>query len=479
MKLFDSNDKSLQKTSKYVKHISNENVDICADVTQLNKHIRAFNSLSVIDNQIAKEDFNFINKGNYILYNEYIKSVTANLGMKYVPVLAQETVNELPTTALNHHIALEGFIGDLWSKIKQLFSKLYNTIKEFFTKYFTRLGRVKNRLNNLSEVLNETDKDLSEYNIENVPGSIKKAFPYESTVNINTVKDVTDNVKEFVIGMETISKEGEKFSNRDIIDKDFVNKIDQLKNSSEFSKSKINDNNANKKSGTVFNEAKFGENGKINKEPNKENKTLSSQIKDNESKMNKEVDKTDKVIDVNPNLDNYELMSTEAVNEYNSFNKTMESTLNSVKGKNLANGKVINDIVVNETDGIEITTEEKDVSVDSVSLGGKSELITLVKASIDLITKAEQLVKLYGKTNDNVMKKIDEVDKIIATIDKIDIEKLGKYKKILVNKVKVRLNLTKTFFNNYNKVCKNALDMTMDTCDGVSDYAVLSLKYFK
>ena len=54
-------------------------------------------------------------------------------------------------------MALEGFIGDMWNKIKEIFRKIYDSIKEFFKKYFTRLGRLKNKISNLIEVLGEEE----------------------------------------------------------------------------------------------------------------------------------------------------------------------------------------------------------------------------------------------------------------------------------------------------------------------------------
>jgi hypothetical protein len=174
MKLFDQVKEPKPKMGDVVQYATEdettdiESASIDQQVAEFNNHVKAFNSLNVIDEQIANENYNFIDKGNYILYNEYIKSVTSNLNMKYVPVISQETINTLPTTALNHHIALEGFIGDMWNKIKEIFSKIYNTIKEFFKKYFTRLGRVKNKIANLIEVIGETNKDIAKSRLDKV-----------------------------------------------------------------------------------------------------------------------------------------------------------------------------------------------------------------------------------------------------------------------------------------------------------------------
>jgi len=76
------------------------------------------------------------------------------------------------------------------------------------------------------------------------------------------------------------------------------------------------------------------------------------------------------------------------------------------------------------------------------------------------------------------MKKMDDIDRIILDIDKVKDEDLGKYKKVLTNKIKVRLNMFKLFFNNYNKVCKTVFELTLDSAEGNAEYAILSLKYF-
>ena len=168
----------------------------------------------------------------------------------------------------------------------------------------------------------------------------------------------------------------------------------------------------------------------------------------------------------------------EAQREFASFVRSLADVLNKVKGKPLVKGKVITEVKVDETTGIEIKTDENKESPNGVVLEDKATLIKLLKSVLAGIENAEKLSTIYGKINDKIMENLNKVDKLINDINKIPEENFGKYKKLLNNKVKVRLNLAKTFFNNYNKICKNVLEMTMDCADGVVDYSVLSLKHF-
>lgn len=455
-----------------------ESATIDQQVDEFNKHVKAFNSLNVIDEQIASENYNFIDKGNYVLYNEYIKSITSNLNMKTVPVISQETVNSLPTTAINHHVALEGFIGDMWKKIKEIFNKIYNSIKEFFKKYFTRLGRLKNKLNNLLEVLSETKTDIKKVNLDQVPSGLASKFPFEGNLMSGTIFDILTTTSLLVSSLDEINKKAEDFISKGIVDKDLVAQTQKLKQEVINTANQISNNDSSKKDGVLFKNAKFGEEGKYNKNIDNENKSLANsslqkikQVEDNEGKI-EDVTKNES------DLDN-DSKAEEAKKQFVAFIKTLEDVLGKAKNKKLAGGKVITKVTANEDSGIEIETDTNKETPESVSLEDKTTLTKIVKSAIDLISKAEKITDIYGKVNDKVMDSINSVDKLINDLDKVGEDpKLGKYKKVLQNKVKVRLNLVKTFFNNYNKVCKNIFELSAEACDGVVDYSVLSLKHF-
>ena len=164
------------------------------DMAALENHVKAYDSLSVVYDQVAHESFSFIDKGNYVLYNEYIKAVTSNLNVKQPPVVSQEAIQILPTVALNHHLSLEGFIGDMWEKIKGLFRRIYESVKKFFTSIFTRMGRIRSKLENLEKVLSSTDKDLKQLSVDKVPGGLASKYPFSGTLDQKVVTEVYTNV---------------------------------------------------------------------------------------------------------------------------------------------------------------------------------------------------------------------------------------------------------------------------------------------
>lgn len=480
MKLYSNNDEPKIKIAVENKSIIiNESKEIDKDIITLETNIKAFNSLVVIEEQVASENFNFIDKGNYVLYNEYINTVTRNLGIKNIPVVSQESLNTLSSTALNHNLALEGFIGEMWKKIKEIFGKIYNAIKEFFKKYFTRLGRLKNKLQNLSEVISETNKDLNstKRNLNSVPGALAKKYPVNGDLDYNMVTDVLSNTKLLIDSMNDINKKASDFIGKDVLDKNFIANINKLKQDIESSGKQIDENNKDKKEGSVFKEAKFGEDGKHNKGINDTNKSLADDANDKTRQMNKDKDTVGSITNKETNIDSEDVKAEEAKKEFDNFVKTLVDTLDKVKGKSLINGNHIKSVSGTD-DGLEIETDDITDTPSSVSLGSKDNLLKMVKDAIDIISIAEKLTGAYGKVNDIVMDKLNDVDKLILDLDKTDDAKLGKYKKVLNNKVKVRLNLVKIFFNNYNKVAKNIFEMALESGDGVVEYSTLSLKHF-
>lgn len=484
MKLFDQTKEPKPKLGDVVRitteddSLEPESQSIDIQVAEFNKHVTAFNSLNVIDEQIAKENFNFIDKGNYVLYNEYIKSVTSNLNMKYVPVISQETINTLPTTALNHHIALEGFIGDMWNKIKEIFSKIYNTIKEFFKKYFTRLGRIKNKISNLIEVIGETNKDIAKSRLDKVPGGLANKFPVSGEIDINVISEAVLSVETLLASFGEVNKKAEAFANKDVLDKDFVANISKLRESIDSNNAKMSENNDKKGSYTDFNGKSIRQTMKENSALNKENSSLEKEAKDSANKIADSKETISKITAGESDDETEDKKGEEARREFESFIRSLADVLNKVKGKTLVKGKIIKEVKVNPESGIEIETDEEKETPNGIILEDKATLLKLLKSVLENITEAEKLSTVYGKINDKIMDNLNKVDKIINDINKVPEENLGKYKKVLNNKVKKRLNMAKTFFNNYNKICKNVLEMALDSADGVVDYSVLSLKHF-
>lgn len=485
MKLFDQVQDPKPKLGDVVRitteedSLQTESQTIDSQISEFNNHVSAFNSLNVVDDQISKENFNFIDKGNYVLYNEYIKSITSNLNIKTIPIVSQEAIQSLDGTVLNHQLALEGFIADMWAKIKEIFKKIYSSIQEFFKKYFTRLGRLKSKLANIQKVLSETDKDLMKPNLDKVPGGIASKFPFEGTLTSSVIVDILTTTSVLVNSLEEINKKAEEFISKDIVDKDLITNVKKLKEDIGNNSNQMKNNEGSKKAGTFFDKAKFGDEGKYNKNLDNENKSLEQDSKDKSKEIDKASDNVKGITGGESNVDDVDAKGEEAKKQFSAFVRTLEVVLGKAKDKKLAGGKVITKVTANEESGIEIETDQNKDAPSSVALEDKATLLKIIKTAIELLDKAEKITNTYGKVNDKVMESLNTVDKLIGDLDKIGEDpNMGKYKKVLQNKVKVRLNLVKTFFNNYNKVCKNFFELSAEVCDGVVEYSVLSLKNF-
>ena len=447
------------------------------DTQSLHLHTQAYNSLAIVHEQVAQESFSFIDKGNYVLYNEYIKSITQGLGLKQPPVISQEAINTLPTVALNHHLALEGLIGTMWEKIKALFSKIYESIKKFFAGFFTRLGRLKKKLKNLLKVLKETDSDLKTVNLDKVPGDLASKFPVNGRINLNVVNEAFKNIS--VVGniLTEVNTKAKTVASKDILDKSFVAKVKSLKDLSKYSKDQIKTNKDNKTKGL---KSLYGKGKQNNKELDTENKSLKELAKDTDSEINKEESNLKDVVNDpgNANLEFDEKGFEAAKKEFNDLLKSVEASFGKLVGKTLVGGKTITKVEVKEASGINIESEENKKTPDEVALASKSELVKLLSDTLKLIENTEKLSNNYGEINDTIMKNNDTVDRLIKDIDDIDVQNLGKYKTILTTKVRERLSLMKTFFNNYNKINKNLFTLVVECAEGNVSYAVASIKYF-
>lgn len=441
--------------------------DLDKDICELQGLTTAHESLTLVYTQIASESFEVINKRNYVLYNEYIKSITSNLGV--VPVTISQESLGLPDVALNHHLALEGLIGTIWEKIKAMFAKIRDSIKQFFTDYFTKLGRVKKKLQNLKEVLSETDKDIKVISKDDVPGNLVSKYPVNGQLSINVVEEVLSNVSQVSGILTSINTEAIKLAKRDVLDKEFVVNIKKLKDLAKDSQSKIESNN-DQKGLNPF--------SKKNRELNADNKSL-KEIKDGALSEAKEKEKeAEDIGNNNVELEFDDGQFTLAKKEFAELLKTIESEFGKIKGKLLVNGKVITKVEVKEDSGIEFESEENQETPSGLTMGSKSDLIKLVDNTIKLIDSVDKISNNFSAVNDEISKNLDAVDRIIKDIDAIKMESLGKYKTVLTNKVKERLNLMKTFFTNYNKVNKSLFGYVIDVAEGNIAYCTVSLKNF-
>lgn len=444
------------------------------DTKALDNHVTAYQSLSVVCDQVSAESYSFIDKNNYVLYNEYIKAITSSLGVKSPPVVSQEAIQILPTVALNHHLSLEGFIGDMWEKIKALFGKIYNAVKKFFTNIFTRMGRLKTKLQNLEKVLSANEKTLQKVTLENVPGGLASKYPVSGMITLEVIETTYASVASLGEVLTSVNKIATSLAKKEVLDKAFVAKIKSLRATKASVSQEIEDNKASK-DGLLKSVTNLGSK---NRAINKDNKKLKEIGKEIDKEEKTEVKSATDIGESNGDLDIDDAGFNAAKKEFADMLAQIETKFSSMVNKPLISGKVIKSIKISEDSGVDVEIDTDKETPDSVSLGDNASLLSLVKLSIKTIADVEAATKNYSEVNDTIMKSLDTVDKLIKDIDAANIQELGKYKTVLTKKIRERLNLMKTFFNNYNKVNKELMTMVIDATEGNVEYCVQSLKYF-
>lgn len=446
------------------------------DFQGLSACVSGFCNAGTLYDSVASESYTLVDAKNRGLYNAYARLLAEKLGVS-MPELKQVSVHALESghgVTVNSEIALEGWIGNLWEKIKGFFGKMYEGIKAFFAKHFTRLGKAKKALENLQVVLDKTDKSLVQPNLDNYTGSLLKRYAGYGDVNASSVKQSLTNVGHINASLNTVNKRAEGFANKHMVDKEFFTKLKSLKDlaaASDGAKQDIDDNTPGQIKSLVDRDARAERKSKT-----AESKTLSEvsqHAKSDASSMDGEV----------TTLSSGEAGAVEenaaaAKKDMEAFMEEVKKALGTSINAKLISGKVIKDITINDT--LDLTVDMDDTAVDAtgVTLAGKTDLLFAVKTALTMLAAAERDMTQYGKINDVIMKNLSTVDSLIKDIDKIDPEQYGKYKKLLNEQVRERLQMLRKFFSAYNKVGKNILDMGIDCCEGVVDYGVLSLKHY-
>lgn len=479
MKLFDDEktkgssvgDESL---GKLVSLYSSEEDTTEADMASLESYVNSYVSVGRVYDQIVLEGHRSVDSRNYVLFNEYMAMISKNLGVS-VSVVSQESIEE---SSLASSLALEGLIGSMFSKIKELFVKIYDAIKKFFVSYFTRLGRIKKKLQNLKEVLQETDKDIKNLVLEKAPGALISKFPIGEKITVNVVNRYLDNASIVKNILTEVNAAAKQLAKKEVFDRDFVASIKNLRELAKKNESKVRENIDEKTTGL---KSFYGKGREKNKAIDAENKDLKQIANDAKEEAN---EKEGEAIDIGNSSDNAGVEINEkgfelAKKELKDFMELVEKSFNELKDKPLVNGDVVKSVTVKEEEGIEIEIEnDKDNSDNGASLAGKADLLELIDKSIKLLDGVEKLSSSYGEINDTIMESVGAVEKTIREIDGIKIENLGKYRTVLSNKVRDRLRLMKVFFNNYNKINKKLFSIVVDNAEGTSSYAVVSLKNF-
>lgn len=432
------------------------------DFASLEEYTNSYISVSTVFEHLLDKPIDFLDSGNYVLYNEYIKNITKNLNVRSpVLLISQESLINMPSVAVNRKLALEGFVGDMWASIKAFFTRIYEGIKKFFSGIFTRMGRMKKKLINLESVLAKTDKNLKQVHLDKVPGGLSSMYPVEGNVTFEVVNEVFRNTVAGSKALVSVNNAAKKLANEDVLDSNFVAEIKGLR-------------------ATAQQEAPKEDTGK-DKDPKGDGKSMADVAKQAEP-----VGKESEAIAIGDKESNDGITNSDgdtegeikAMASFKAFTQELLKTLEPLKGKKLPKGKVISEIKAEEGSGLDITITTESGSPSGLDMGAKPELIKLIKESKGILDEVERVSKLYTEVNDTIFKNLDKIDRITKDIDAMKIESLGKYRAVLQKKVKVRLGLLKTFFKDYNEVNKNFFGMTVDAIEGNIQYTVTSLKYF-
>lgn len=471
MKLYNGEEisTSVEALEKLVDSRELDLVELDRDLISLEKAVSSYSSLDII----ASESVDWVRDS--VLFNEYVRVVGEGFGLK-VPSVSLEDIGKTGGE-LRQELALEGFVGDMWEKVKTLFKKIYESIKSFFAKHFTKLGRVKKKLSNLQSVLKSTDTDITVASSDKVPSSLVSKFGYSGRVNVGVVNESLDTASAVLDVLEVTNTKAKVLASKDVMSRDFVAKIKTYREDIEKIKK---DTEANKGElvgglkGIVNSDARAK-----NKEIKETNASLAAIAKDKEKEIDNSKDKVDTVVRTNKDIDFEDSTFTAAKKELEDYLGELGKALEKLKGKSIPGSKVVEEISVDIEKGIEITMGTLDKgNPDSVTLGSKADLSKLVDRALDLIESMEDITGKYSVVNDTVIKNLDTVDGLIKDLDKTPNDVDPSYKKILQVKVRERLKLMQTFFTNYNKVNKNFMGIVLDCGEGVVSYSVESLKFF-
>lgn len=443
--------------------------EIDGDLISLEEHMLVHDSLTTVKTSTESNSFNFLDNTNKVLFNEYISSLTRNLGVNLDNAIATESIMAMEHSVKHHQLALEGIVANIWNSIKRMFTKIGGAIKEFFKRHFTRLGVVKKRLDNLQKSLEKTDKDIKQITVDKIPGKINSAFPYEGSVNESSVKESIELAKKVSNVIKVVNEDAHKTAKKSVMNKDFVARIKAFTDEA-------------KEAGDSIKEQSLMEKGKDlvsrNKSETYKNNEKMSTIKENAERI-----KEDMEGELSENASGDELTeetgSAEAKKELQEYFSKIAEALEPLKGKKLPGGKVLEKAEVSENSGIELEFDTVKDKPSDLGLGSRTSILSMVKDCLKVIEGMEKTGDEFGKVNDMILDNINTVDKLITELDKLSGNvDAPKYKKKLEFQVKERLAIMRNFFTNYNKINKNFMSMVLDVSEGVIVYSTTSMKHF-
>ena len=437
----------------------------------LDKQFKAYDKVDSLHTTISTEDKYLLSPTNRFIFNEYVSNLQNNLGVDLQEVIATEELDN-PVLVQHHQIAMENIITKIWDTMKRVFKAIADAIVGFYKRFFTKLGRVKARLQNLQKTISKTDKDVKQLSMDKVPSAIKRAFPYEGTIGESQVASMVkmgDTIKSI---LKVINDGAENLATKDIIDADTVARMKALKDTASAAQNKINDEN-------VFNQAagKMGagitEGAKNVKDANKVKKEAEVDFKKDARTMDDIVKSKD-----NKNIVDDKDGEDRAKGEFVAYLKKITAAFKPLLNEKLPNGEILTKVDIDNEGNVSIEKDKNSDTPDAVSLGSKASLTALVKGSLDLILDVEKMSEKGAKVSDLVNKNLSNIDKLMSDLEKVKGTNNATYKNLLQTKIKPRLNLFKEFYSNHSKFNKNLLEMTVNIGDGVVVYSTESLKRF-
>lgn len=431
MKLFQSTHEIFDRTEPYMtrKGVAVDVEEFIGNMQEyeaLEVAIEAYDELATLMSTVLRNTGD-INNSSVALYNRQVAQTMRSLGLdskRYE--LSVESHIEGSVKLTHSQLDMEGFIGDLWEKIKAIFKRIIEGIKKFYNRYMTEVGHLKGQLEKIRKTLSNTNNDLVRQQAKIVPSTIKRHYAGTNTVNSSYVKEVHSSADHVLIAMSQVNNDAEKFMSSEVMKPSVWKKLTTKKSEGDKLESKFSDDKL--------------EDGQ------------SDALKTTGGALLEDRDNTGQ----------------------SAFKAGTIQKLNALKGKKMVNGKVLES--ASEEDGtVKLNWKDEDTEPQSLMLGNKSVLLGLVEGAIKLIDESEKERVKFAKINDNVMKAFDAIDGALRTVDK----QTGNTKDAQLQRVvKSQMDSLKTFLQSYSGLGQGLLGSIKDTCKGDLAYAKESIRYF-
>lgn len=428
-------------------------------------------------------DYALVDHQNYQFYNDYMKTICRNLGSDTaVPQVSKIAAESLEPVFLNRSFALEGFLGDLWAKIQQVFASLISKLKDFYKKYMTRTGVITNRLNNVKKVLSGLGEVKFKDTNADASSKLKKYFGTNATVNFKVVLDTITNTFALNDNMVKIIDEAGAFTKIKIVDPDELRKFKE--NISKLAANKEKSDKLNQSKEDVENNASGLQKAIPFSETNKQLKNISKDIQDTEKDSQQAKDEN---AGIQSQVDEFTKNGVDegedkaVADATKALNTVLYNITTQMKGKVLIDGKIVQPVEkpAEDESGIKLFELEDQPSEDEVTvlITGKENLIKGIDECLAFIDSMNKINEKSTKVLEDFEDSIDKVSKSIVTVDG-DKDSLKDYNTYITKNVKPRLLTFKSAFVALSKITTNFNSLYLDACDGMVEYSVACMKHY-